>query len=85
MNRMIGRMSHRRVSGAALLGLAASAMLLLAGRARAQDIYRKPPNEILKVLNAPCDATSERRARARHGVALLARALSAHCGCRAAF
>ena len=51
--RMIGRMSHRAVSGAALLGLAASATLLLSGRARAQDVYQKPPNEILKVLNAP--------------------------------
>src|ERR1700739_3660598 len=53
MNRMIGRMSHSRVSGAALLGLAASAALLLTGRVQAQDIYQKPPNEILRVLNAP--------------------------------
>jgi len=37
----------------AILGLAASALLTLAGGVRAQDTYQKPPERILKVLNAP--------------------------------
>jgi len=37
----------------AVLGLAASGMLALAGGARAQDGYQKAPDAILKVLNAP--------------------------------
>ena len=40
-------------SVAALFALFTSAMLLLAATARSQDRYQKPPEAILKVLNAP--------------------------------
>jgi dipeptidyl aminopeptidase/acylaminoacyl peptidase len=36
-----------------LFGLATSATLILAGGAQAQDAYQKPPQAVLKVLNAP--------------------------------
>jgi dipeptidyl aminopeptidase/acylaminoacyl peptidase len=46
-------MTRRSAYVGVLLGLAASGMCALAGGARAQDGYQKPPSAILKVLNAP--------------------------------
>lgn len=51
--RITGGMTRRSLYVGALLGLAASGILSLAGGARAQDGYQKPSNAILKVLNAP--------------------------------